>query len=238
MHPATIRALYRRLQAANPQPTTELEHSTPFELLVAVMLSAHTTDKSVNAATRKLFPVANTPAKILAMGVEGLKPYLRTVGLHNTKTKNLIELCRRIIEQHGGEVPKNREALEALPGVGRKTANVILNLVFGHTTIAVDTHIFRVANRTGLAPGKNPRVVEEQLNEITPDAFKKNAHHWLLLHGRYVCVARLPACPRCILADLCEYPHKTPPLDLPKSKSPIARRKPRAKTVAGRKRRA
>jgi len=224
MHPATIRAIYRRLQAANPEPTTELEHSTPFELLVAVMLSAHTTDKSVNAATRKLFPIANTPAKILALGEEGVKPYLKSVGLYNAKAKNLIELSRQVQEQHGGEVPDDREALESLPGVGRKTANVILNMVYGHTTIAVDTHIFRVANRTGIAPGKNPRVVEDELNEVTPEVFKQNAHHWLLLHGRYVCTARLPACPRCIIADLCEYPLKTPPLDLPKSDAPVARR--------------
>ena len=223
MTPARIRAIYRRLKEANPEPVTELEYSTPFELLVAVMLSAHTTDKSVNAATRKLYPVANTPAAILALGEEGVKQYLRTVGLYNAKSKNLIELCRRILELHGGEVPNDREALEALPGVGRKTANVILNIVFGHTTIAVDTHIFRVANRTGIAPGKNPRVVEDELNEITPDEYKHNAHHWLLLHGRYVCVARLPACPKCIIADLCEYELKTPPKELPKSEAPVVR---------------
>jgi endonuclease-3 len=230
MNPARIRAIYRRLQAANPNPKTELEHSTPFELLVAVMLSAHTTDKSVNTATRSLFPLANTPQKILALGVEGVKPYLKSVGLYNAKAKNLIELCRRIIDLHGGEVPNDRDALESLPGVGRKTANVILNIVFGHTTIAVDTHIFRVANRTGLAPGKNPRVVEDELNQVTPDEYKKNAHHWLLLHGRYVCVARLPACPKCVIADLCEYPLKTPRKDLPKSDAPVARAsKPAAK---------
>ena len=223
MNPARIRAIYRRLQAANPDPKTELEYSTPFELLVAVMLSAHTTDKSVNTATRILFPLANTPQKILALGVEGVKPYLKSVGLYNAKAKNLIDLCRRIVDLHGGEVPNDRDALESLPGVGRKTANVILNIVFGHTTIAVDTHIFRVANRTGLAPGKNPRVVEDELNEITPDEYKKNAHHWLLLHGRYVCLARLPACPKCAIADLCEYTLKTPPKDLPKSDAPVAR---------------
>ncbi|HEY1284216.1 MAG TPA: endonuclease III [Steroidobacteraceae bacterium] len=222
MHPATIRAIYRRLQAANPSPTTELEHSSPFELLVAVMLSAHTTDKSVNTATRVLYPIANTPQAILAMGVEGVKPYLKSVGLYNTKAKNLIELSRRIVEQHGGEIPHDRAALESLPGVGRKTANIILNMVFGESTIAVDTHIFRVANRTGVAPGKKPDVVESELNDVTPDEYKKNAHHWLLLHGRYVCTARLPACPRCIIADLCEYPSKTPPLDLPRSDAPIA----------------
>lgn len=226
MHPSRVRAIFRRFQAANPRPTTELEYSTPFELLVAVALSAHTTDKSVNAATRKLFPVANTPQAILALGVEGVKPYIKSVGLYNTKSKNLIELCRRLVEEHGGEVPRNREALESLPGVGRKTANVILNMVFGETTIAVDTHIFRVANRTGLAEGRTPRAVEDHLNEIVPDEYKKDAHHWLILHGRYVCTARLPACPRCIIADLCEYPNKTPPLDLPKSDAPVAHKAP------------
>jgi endonuclease-3 len=231
MNPARIRAIYRRLQAANPNPKTELEYSTPFELLVAVMLSAHTTDKSVNTATRLLYPIANTPDKILAMGVEGVKPYLKSVGLYNQKAKNLIELCRRIVELHGGEVPNDREALESMPGVGRKTANVILNIVFGHTTIAVDTHIFRVSNRTGIAPGKNPLVVEQELNEVTPEEYKKNAHHWLLLHGRYVCVARLPACPNCIIADLCEYTPKTTPKELPKSDAPIARAKAKAREV-------
>ncbi len=175
------------------------------------MLSAHTTDKSVNAATRKLFPVANTPAAIAKLGVEGVKPYLKTVGLYNTKARNLVGLSKQIIEQHGGEVPNSREALEALPGVGRKTASIILNMVFGETEIAVDTHIFRVANRTGLAPGKNPREVEDQLVATTPKEYVKDAHHWLLLHGRYVCLARTPACPKCIISDLCEFPHKTPP---------------------------
>jgi endonuclease III len=226
---ARRRAIYRRLQAANPEPTTELLYDTPFELLVAVMLSAHTTDKSVNAATRKLFPVANTPEAIVKLGEEGVKPYLRTVGLYNAKAKNLIGLCRHLIELHGGHVPANREALEALPGVGRKTASVILNTVFGHIEIAVDTHIFRVANRTGLAPGKTPREVEEALMRNTPDEFKKNAHHWLLLHGRYVCTARLPACPKCIIKDLCEYPSKTPPLELKRSDAPIAHRKSAAR---------
>jgi endonuclease-3 len=232
MNPARIRAIYRRLQAANPNPTTELEHSTPFELLAAVMLSAHTTDKSVNTATRVLFPIANTPQKILAMGVEGVKPYIKSVGLYNTKAKNLIELCRQLVEKHGGEVPNDREALESLPGVGRKTANVILNMVFGHTTIAVDTHIFRVSNRTGVAPGKDPNTVEEELNRITPEEYKRNAHHWLLLHGRYVCVARVPACPKCIIADLCEYELKTPPKDLPKSDAPVAHPKDAALRAA------
>jgi endonuclease-3 len=232
MHPSTVRALYKRLQQANPHPTTELEHSTPFELLAAVMLSAHTTDKSVNTATRILFPLANTPQAILALGVEGLKPYLKVVGMYNQKSKNLIELCRQLVEKHGGEVPHDREALESLPGVGRKTANIILNMVFGEKTIAVDTHIFRVSNRTGLAEGKDPRIVEDELNVVTPDEFKKDAHHWLLLHGRYVCVARVPACPKCIIADLCEYPDKTKPQELPASEAPIAHKKKRAPLVA------
>ena len=232
MHPSRVRALYRRLQQANPHPTTELEHKTPFELLAAVMLSAHTTDKSVNTATRVLFPIANTPQAILAMGVEGVKPYIKAVGMYNQKSKNLIELCRQLVEKHGGEIPHDREALESLPGVGRKTANIILNMVFGESTIAVDTHIFRVANRTGLAEGKDPRVVEDELNVVTPDEYKKDAHHWLLLHGRYVCVARLPACPKCIIHDLCEYPNKTPPKELPKSDAPVAHGKPVARTSA------
>ena len=210
MHPATRRAIYRRLQEANPSPTTELLHSTAFELLVAVMLSAHTTDKSVNAATRKLFPVANTPQAIYDLGVDGVKEYLKTVGLYNMKARNLIGLCQQLIEKHGGQVPSDRDSLEALPGVGRKTASIILNMVFGQVEIAVDTHIFRVANRTGLAPGKNPHAVEIALIANTPDEFKKDAHHWLLLHGRYVCLARKPACPGCIINDLCEYPDKTP----------------------------
>jgi endonuclease III len=215
MNPARRRAIFRRLQTANPEPTTELEHSTPFELLIAVVLSAHTTDRSVNAATRKLFPVGNTPERLLALGVEGLRPYLKSIGLYNAKARNVVALCRQLIERHGGGIPCSREALEALPGVGRKTASVILNMVCGEPAIAVDTHIFRVANRTGLAPGKTPRAVEEALLAATPAAYRKNAHHWLLLHGRYVCTARLPACPRCIIADLCEHPHKTPPRKAP-----------------------
>lgn len=229
MHLATRKALYRRLQAADPEPTTELLYTTPFELLVAVMLSAHTTDKAVNVATRKLFPVANTPEAILKLGEDGVKPYLKTVGLYNTKTKNLIGLCQQLVEKHGGKVPENREALEALPGVGRKTASVVLNTVFGHIEIAVDTHIFRVANRTGLAPGRTPRAVEDRLIENTPDEFKRNAHHWLLLHGRYVCTARRPACPKCIIKDLCEYPDKTAPAQLKDSDAPIAHPKPAAR---------
>jgi len=207
--PATRAAIFRRLRAANPTPTTELVHSSPFELLVAVMLSAHTTDKSVNAATSALFPVANTPAAIAALGVEGVKPYIRSVGLYNTKAANLVALSRQIVERHGGEVPSDRTALEALPGVGRKTASIILNMVFGQPEIAVDTHIFRVANRTGLAPGKTPREVEDGLIATTPPEFRRDAHHWLILHGRYVCTARAPKCPACIIRDLCEYKHKT-----------------------------
>jgi endonuclease-3 len=211
VHPATRRALYRRLQAANPHPRSELEYSSPFELLVAVMLSAHTTDKSVNAATRELFPLAKTPQAMLALGVEGVKPYLRSIGLYNAKSQNLIGLCRQLVERHGGKVPSDRASLEALPGVGRKTASIILNIVFGEDEIAVDTHIFRVANRTGLAPGKTPLAVEEALVANTPEEFKRDAHHWLLLHGRYVCTARAPDCPKCLIADLCEYPHKSQP---------------------------
>ena len=211
MQPARRRAIFRRLQAANPRPTSELLHRTPFELLVAVMLSAHTTDRSVNAATRILFPIANTPQAIAALGVDGVQPYIKSVGLYNMKSKNLIGLSRQLVEQHGGKVPRDRAALEALPGVGRKTANIILNMVFGESTIAVDTHIFRVANRTGLAPGKTPLAVEEALLATTPEPYRKDAHHWLLLHGRYVCLARTPACPRCIIRDLCEYKHKTAP---------------------------
>jgi endonuclease-3 len=210
VHAATRRAIFRRLQAANPAPTTELLHGSPFELLVAVMLSAHTTDKSVNAATRVLFPIANTPTALAALGVEGVKPYIRSVGLYNTKAANLVRLCQQLLERHGGYVPADRASLEALPGVGRKTASIILNMVFGEVEIAVDTHIFRVANRTGLAPGKTPRAVETALVANTPREFRKDAHHWLLLHGRYVCTARTPHCPQCLIRDLCEYRHKTP----------------------------
>ena len=223
MHAGTRRAIFRRLKAANPNPTTELLYASPFELLVAVMLSAHTTDKSVNAATRVLFPHANTPAAIAALGIEGVKAYIKTVGLYNTKAKNLIGLAQQIIERHGGEVPAGRAALEALPGVGRKTASIILNMIFGQPEIAVDTHIFRVANRTGLAPGKTPLAVEAGLIANTPAPYRKDAHHWLLLHGRYVCTARKPACPTCIIRDLCEYRHKTPPQPARnKSKSSVA----------------
>src|ERR1700739_917311 len=209
MHAATRRAIFRRLQAANPTPTTELLHTSPFELLVAVMLSAHTTDRSVNAATRALFPVANTPAGIAALRVEGVKPYIKVVGLYNTKAKNLVALAQQIVAKHGGEGPNTREDLAGRPGVWRKTASIILNMVFGQDEVAVDTHIFRVANRTGLAPGKTPREVEDGLVATTPPEFRQNAHHWLILHGRYVCTARAPKCPGCIIRDLCEYKQKT-----------------------------
>jgi len=207
---ARRRALFERLRAANPEPASELHYRSPFELLVAVMLSAQTTDRSVNAATAKLFPVANTPQALLALGIEGVKPYLKSVGLYNTKAANLIGLCRQLMELHDGKVPPQREALEALPGVGRKTANVVLNIAFGELTIAVDTHIFRVANRTGLAPGPTPLAVEIELVRTTPAEFAREAHHWLLLHGRYVCVARRPKCPSCVIRDLCDFPDKTP----------------------------
>jgi len=210
MTPARRRKLFERLQAANPAPLSELKYANPFELLVAVMLSAQTTDKSVNVATARLFPVANTPRELLALGVAGIKPYLKTVGLYNAKAANLIGLCQRLVDLHCGEVPHDREALEALPGVGRKTANVVLNIAFGESTIAVDTHIFRVANRTGLAPGRTPLAVELELVRTTPPQFAREAHHWLLLHGRYVCVARTPKCPTCLIRDLCDYPDKTP----------------------------
>lgn len=210
MTPAKRRRIYERLRANNPAPTTELKHETPFELLVSVVLSAQATDVGVNKATAKLYPVANTPQAIVKLGEAGLKRYISTIGLFNTKAKNVIALSKAIIAKHGGEVPRTREALEELPGVGRKTANVVLNTAFGEPTIAVDTHIFRVANRTKLAPGKNVRDVEDALVRVTPDEFKKDAHHWLILHGRYVCKARKPDCPRCPIADLCEYESKTP----------------------------
>ena len=205
-----VRELFERLKALNPHPVTELEHSSPFELLVAVVLSAQATDKGVNIATRKLFPVANTPAKILALGTEGLTAYVRTIGLYPGKVKNILATCRILLERYGGEVPRDREALEELPGVGRKTANVVLNSAFGEPTMPVDTHIFRVANRLGLARGDTPRAVEDQLLQRIPAEYLLNAHHWLLLHGRYTCTARKPACPRCPVVDLCEYRGKTP----------------------------
>jgi endonuclease-3 len=204
------RVIFTRFRKANPAPTTELHFSAPFELLIAVILSAQATDKGVNKATGPLFRAAPTPAAMLALGEAGLKDYIKTIGLYNTKARNILATCRLLVEHHGGEVPRTREALEALPGVGRKTANVILNTAFGEPTIAVDTHIFRVANRTGIAPGRNVLEVERKLLEVVPDEFKRDAHHWLILHGRYTCVARKPRCPDCLIADLCEYPDKTP----------------------------
>ena len=198
-----------RLRAQNPHPTTELNFSSPFELLIAVILSAQATDKGVNKATDKLFPIANTPQAILALGVDGLKEYIKTIGLFNSKAENIIKTCRDLIEKHQGEVPEDRAALEALAGVGRKTANVVLNTAFGHPTIAVDTHIFRVSNRTNFASGKDVVKVEEKLNQVVPDEFKVDVHHWLILHGRYTCIARKPKCGSCIIEDLCEFKEKT-----------------------------
>jgi len=209
MNPIKREEIFARLARANPAPTTELGYRTPFELLVAVVLSAQATDKSVNLATPRLFAVADTPQKMLALGVEGLIPYIQTIGLFRSKAKHLIEACRLLVERHGGAVPESREALEQLPGVGRKTANVILNTAFGHPTIAVDTHIFRVANRTGIATGKNPLEVEERLLKFVPERYRKDVHHWLILHGRYVCKARKPDCPGCLIRDLCEFRGKT-----------------------------
>jgi endonuclease-3 len=207
--PAARLELFQRLRAANPHPVTELEYQTPFELLVAVILSAQATDRSVNAATRQLFPVARTPRDLLALGIDGLSRYIRTIGLYNSKAKHLVAMSRMLIDRHGGEVPRDRAALESLPGVGRKTANVVLNTAFGEPTIAVDTHIFRVANRTGLAPGKTVLAVEQALLRRVPAEFLRDAHHWLLLHGRYTCMARKPACERCAIVDLCDYREKT-----------------------------
>lgn len=208
MNPARREAIFSSLQAANPAPATELQYRSPFELLVAVILSAQATDRSVNLATRELFAVANTPQAMLALGEARLAERIRTIGLYRNKAKNILGTCRALLEQHGGEVPQTRAALEALPGVGRKTANVILNTAFGQPTIAVDTHIFRVANRTGLAPGRNVREVEGRLEKLVPDRFRKDAHHWLILHGRYVCKARKPDCPRCSIREWCEYKGK------------------------------
>ena len=209
MPAADIRTMFERLQELNPHPTTELEYSSPFELLVAVILSAQATDVGVNKAMRRLFPVANTPQAIAALGVEGLKPYIATIGLFNTKAENVVAMCRQLIEAHGGEVPHARAALEALPGVGRKTANVIMNTAFGEPTMAVDTHIFRVSNRTGLAPGKTVLAVEHALLKRVPQEFLQDAHHWLILHGRYTCKARRPECWRCPIRDLCRFKDKT-----------------------------
>jgi len=209
MNSAKRHEIFACLQSANPHPTTELEYHSPFELLVAVILSAQATDKSVNLATRKLFPVANTPQKIMALGETGLLEMVKRIGLYKSKAKNILATCQLLIDEHNGEVPRTREALEKLPGVGRKTANVVLNTAFGEPTIAVDTHIFRVANRTGLAPGKNVLEVEQKLLKAVPKVFKLDAHHWLILHGRYVCKARKPECGKCIIHHLCEFKEKT-----------------------------
>ncbi len=209
LKPDEVRELFSRLAELDPKPTTELDWSTPFELLIAVILSAQATDVGVNKATRRLYPAANTPAAILALGEDGLKRYIASIGLFNAKAKNVIATCRILLEKHAGEVPRDRTALEALPGVGRKTANVVLNTAFGEPTIAVDTHIFRVANRTGLAPGKDVRAVEDKLLKMVPGEYKQDAHHWLILHGRYVCKARKPDCPQCAIRDLCRFKDKT-----------------------------
>jgi endonuclease III len=209
MNKAKRHEIFSRLQQANPEPTTELVYSDPFELLVAVILSAQATDVSVNKATAKLYPVANTPEAILALGEAGLKRYVKTIGLYNSKASNIIKTCQILIEKHGGKVPEDQRELEALPGVGRKTANVVRNTAFGHPTIAVDTHIFRVSNRTGIAPGKTVLEVEKKLLKFVPPEFRQDAHHWLILHGRYTCIARKPRCGSCVIDDLCEYRHKT-----------------------------
>ena len=209
MKPAQIETFFATLQAANPNPVTELEYTSVFELLSAVLLSAQATDVGVNKATRRLFPVANTPQKILDLGLDGLESYIKTIGLYRSKAKHLMESCRILVERHGGEVPRSREALEALPGVGRKTANVVLNVAFGEPTMAVDTHIFRVGNRTGLAPGKTPLAVEQQLLKRIPPKYLVDAHHWLILHGRYVCQARKPLCPQCAVSAVCGFKDKT-----------------------------
>ena len=213
MNAAKRQAIFERLRTANPNPKTELEYSTPFELLIAVLLSAQATDVGVNKATRKLYPVANTPAAILALGIDELKSYIQTIGLYPTKAKNVMATCQILVDQYGGEVPRSREALESLPGVGRKTANVVLNTAFGELAMAVDTHIFRVSNRTKIAPGKDVIEVENKLMKFVPKEFLLDAHHWLILHGRYTCIARKPLCWNCIIADLCEYKDKTPAPD-------------------------
>ncbi|KQQ47144.1 endonuclease III [Duganella sp. Leaf126] len=213
MNPAKRHEMFVRFRAANPHPKTELDYTTPFELLIAVLLSAQATDVGVNKATRKLYPVANTPQAILDLGEEELKTYIQTIGLYKTKGKNVIATCRMLVDLHGGQVPRDRESLEALPGVGRKTANVVLNTAFGEPTMAVDTHIFRVSNRTGLAPGKNVDIVEQKLLKFVPKEFLQDAHHWLILHGRYTCKARKPECWNCMQRDLCDYRSKTPAPD-------------------------
>ena len=209
MNPAKRREIYERLRARNPHPRSELKYKTPFELLIAVVLSAQATDRSVNLATAKLYPRANSPRAMLELGEAGLIPYIQTIGLFRTKAKNVVALSEKLIAEHGGQVPNTREALQELPGVGRKTANVVLNIAFGEPTMAVDTHIFRIGNRTGLAPGKDPLAVELKLLEVIPPAYMLHAHHWLILHGRYTCVARRPLCEKCVIADLCKWPGKT-----------------------------
>lgn len=211
MNPEKRRAIFERFREADPHPTTELEYTTPYELLIAVILSAQATDVSVNKATRNLYKVANTPAKMVELGVEGLLPYIQTINLYRTKGKNVVETSRMLLTIFNGEVPRTDAELQTLPGVGRKTANVMLNTAFGQPTIAVDTHIFRVSNRTGVAPGKDVQAVEQKLLKVVPEEFMHDAHHWLLLHGRYICVARKPKCWNCLIQDLCEYPDKTPP---------------------------
>ncbi len=225
MSPAKRREMFVRLRALDPHPKSELEYGSPFELLVAVVLSAQATDKSVNKATARLFPVARTPARLAALGVDGLIPYISAIGLFRTKAKNVVALCEMLLSDFGGEVPRTREALEKLPGVGRKTANVVLNVAFGEPTIAVDTHIFRVANRTGLAPGRTPEEVETQLMKVVPADFRQNAHHWLILHGRYTCLARSPRCPECAIRDLCAFRDKTKPPEPKRPKAPPAARR-------------
>ncbi len=215
MNPARRAALFATLREADPAPKSELEYSTPYELLVAVALSAQATDKSVNLGTRRLFPVANTPQAMFNLGVAGITPFVRHIGLYNTKAKNVVAAARILLDQHGGEVPRDRASLEALPGVGRKTANVVLNIAFGEPTIAVDTHVFRVSNRTGLAPGKTVEAVEKKLLKVTPPEFLQHAHHWLILHGRHTCQARKPRCPTCTVAALCDYKRKTPATERP-----------------------
>jgi len=208
MNPAKRREIFERFQAANPEPRGELEYRSPFELLIAVILSAQATDKSVNLATRDLYRIANTPKAMLALGTDGLIARIKSIGLYRTKAKNILATCAMLLERHGGKVPQEREALEQLPGVGRKTANVVLNIAFGQPTIAVDTHLFRIGNRSGIAPGKSPLEVEHRLLKFVPEEFRRHAHHWLILHGRYVCKARKPDCPKCLIADLCEYKAK------------------------------
>ena len=234
MNPAKRQEIFRRWRAANPHPKSDLEYTSPFELLVAVILSAQATDRGVNAATRKLFPVASTPAAIAALGEEGLGRYIQTIGLWKAKARNVIATCELLLERHGGQVPGDRTALEALPGVGRKTANVVLNIAFGHHTIAVDTHNFRVANRTGIAPGKTVEAVEARLNRLVPEEFRLHAHHWLILHGRYTCKAIKPDCPGCSISDLCEFKAKTPdPLTQEKAAPAAAGNRATRKPPAG-----